>query len=319
MLLLAAHGSLAQQLRQRHLGTTVVDNFSSASPFDPSTGDPYFYFAAGDYVGDDADIVQGPNSITQTAVPFTRTFPQDPNGGLDHVKSLQYRTQRFVPGIIGKVEYELQISATVTLPEVLPFESALVSNPDDDIRLAASSMNVLDLETFIVADFFLTNSGIWVLNERLPFGWTKPADYAAYTQVKRVGDRSPGDIHNLKITYDKVAGEIQWFLEDNMVLSTNTLGTPIPEENGILTIIDHGGPNEIVSPSGIFCGWGQFTLLDAIDPNNPGQTEGLVKLSDTKNFYIVPEKFSDKKSDEANRLYEQGATSTIYKFRVKES
>lgn len=300
---------------------TIVDNFNPSAPFDPSNNDPYFYFAnplgGGEfYVGNDADIDQQANEIIQTAEPFEVTIGLGPLGGLDHVKTLQYRSQPFAPGNEGIVSYELRLSGSVSLPSH-PFPPELVSNPEDDLRLASLAMNILDLETFIVADFFLTNTGIWAFSERLPFGWTFPDGvYAAYSQVKRVADRTPDQVHDFKIQYDKLAGEIRWYVENTLVLSTNTIGTPMPEENGVMTLLDHGGTAEIVSPNSFFCGWGQFTLLDMTDPNNSDSTQGLVRLSDVEGFYVKPASFWDVNSEEENRLFGQGVTSIIQKFKV---
>ena len=300
----------------RHLQTTTtVDNMVSS--FDPSNVDsPYFYFGIPGVISfNEAVITQENGAVTQTIQAHSTTFGPSPNGVLDHVKTLQYAKALYAPSEPnGKVRYELQMSGKQLLPESLPFPSEYVTNPDDDLRLGSAAMNAADFTTFIVADIFLTNTGIWALNERLPFGWAPGNIYQAYTQVKRVADRNPDDVHELAIEYDKGQGAIRWLVEGVVVAETTQIGFPDPSFD---TVINHGGTPTAVAPDSMQFGWGQFTFLDAIDPNNVEGQLGLVRLNPDPNFYQSPAAFYDDISLDENRLFGQGTTQTVFKFKVK--
>jgi hypothetical protein len=97
-------------------------------------------------------------------------------GGVDHVKWLVYAnpcravaTPDSIPTHQGKVGCEAWIGGRTYGTSGHPFGSA-VSNASDDLRLAAFAMNTIDVETFMVFDFFMTNEGIYAFYERLPFG-----------------------------------------------------------------------------------------------------------------------------------------------------
>jgi len=81
-----------------------------------------------------------------------------------------------------------------------------VRNPDDDLRLASVAVSVSDPETSIVFDFFVTNKEIYAFYERLPQARTALGNYAAFSSMIPVAQRSPGDQHHLKICYDQAYG-----------------------------------------------------------------------------------------------------------------
>ena len=143
--------------------------------------------------------------------------------------------------------------------------------------------------------------------------------YASFTQVKRVANRQPEDIHTLQLVHDARRGTLEWYVEQELVFSNPTPGIPLPQEHGVVTILDHGGtvPSQPVVPRALFAGWGQMTVLDVVDPHNPQSTMGLVQLSDTPNFYVTPQGFADTQSLESSRLFGQGASATVFQFSVE--
>lgn len=189
-----------RELEPEGRSKTTLDNFNKEDfdPADPDSAYFLFGFPPIGFVGDDGDAETSSSCVVLEAAPQAKTVPLGPLGGLDHVKRLQYRKETFIPTEHGKVTYDLKMSGSASFPDPLPaIFSDGVSNPDDDIRLGGIGMNAIDLDTFIVADFFLSNTGIWALNERLPFGWGIPplepspgVNYAAYSQVFKVGERT---------------------------------------------------------------------------------------------------------------------------------
>lgn len=296
----------------------------------------WFYFAAGPYVGDDGRVStsnkglrvlsSGTNPATGEPA-FVRTIGQEDDngglpGGLDHVKWLAYMnhvSSAGVPGFDapsrGSLAFETWIGGQTYGTEGHPFGAA-VQDPEDDLRLGSFAMNTIDFESFMVFDFFLTNKRIYAFYERLPFGRTVSNNYAAFSFMKPVADRSPSDRHHLKISYDRSAGTVKWLIDDDEVMSVDRLGYRIDRE---LMTIDHGGTEELVAPRQLNGGMGTFTLLDGHLPSG----QGLVRLSSAPNAYFdpsvgepAPETFVDEESRPTSRLFGQGAGMQIKRYLV---
>lgn len=298
----------------------------------------WFYFAAGPYVGDDGIVTTAQNGLRVTSSgvnpatgepAFVRTLGLESvngglPGGLDHVKWLAYMnhlSSHGYPGFDAVMGEELTCEATLSGRTYgtggHPFGGA-VSNPNDDIRLAGVAMNTIDFETFLVADFFLSNERVYVLYERLPFLKGAPGfgNYASFTYAIPVAKRKLGTDHSMKIAYDRAAGTIRWLLDDREVYRVDRIGYRIDRRHMLL---DHGGEDTLISPRQLACGMGMFTLLDAV---LPGST-GLVRLSEAPGFYFsprlgepAPAEFVDASSADHSRLFGQGAELRVRKYGV---
>ena len=241
-------------------------------------------------------------------------------GGLDHVKFLAYANNFASSGqpgfdaVPGQVlTFETWMGGRSFGTEFAPFD---VPNTDDDLRLGAVAMNAIDLETFMVFDFFLTNEQIYAFYERLPFGRPFLGNYAAFSYQIPVASRRPGDVHRLRISYDRDAGVVSWFVGGTEVFRIDQVGKRIDPQ--FLTI-DHGGeePVDSLVLNQLWPGMGMFTLLDAVLPSG----EGLVRLSTEPDFYFVPGtneplSFIDEASIPANRLFGQGAELYLRKYVI---
>lgn len=297
----------------------------------------WFFFGAGPYVGDDGLVTTGSQGLRvistgvnpHTGLPaFVRTIgPDSVNGGLpgglDHVKWLVYANHLAssgwpgfdaVPGQV--VSCEGWIRGQTFGTEFHPFGAA-VDNPNDDLRLAAFAMNSIDFETFMVFDFFITNETIYAFYERLPFGRGDVlGNYAAFSHAKAVAHRTPRDRHHLKTSYDRQAGTVTWYVDDEPVYQVSRLG--FYDDRALLTL-DHGGTETLVAPRQLDCGMGLFSLLDAYRPTNIG----LVRLSDGPVGYFdpdlgepAPQIFFDDQSLASNRIFGQGAELEMMKVVV---
>jgi hypothetical protein len=320
---------------------TVWDDFQagfSATVTPGPAGARWFYFSAGPYVGDDGltttstrglkVVPKGTNPATGRPA-FTRTLGQEPTngglpGGLDHVKWLAYANNIASTGVPGfdavpgqDLACETRLSGRTFGTAEHPFGSR-VRNPNDDLRLSGAAFNAIDFETFLVADFFVTNERIYALYERLPFGRPSSGgtlnEYASFTFTVPVGNRSIGDQHHLKIAYDRSRGIVRWLVDKQEVMRVDRLGYRIDRRHMIL---DHGGTETLVQPRQLACGLGMFTLLDASQPGQrgPGATaDGLARLSAAPSFYFhtgqgqpTPQTFADPSSLPSSRLFGQGA------------
>jgi len=302
-----------------------------------SIGSPtatWFYFSAGSCVGDDGittTSAQGLRVVAsgthpQTGEPaFRRTLGQEAeNGGLpgslDHVKWLVYLNHMSARGYPGfdvvpgqTLTCEAWLSGRTFGTAAHPFV-AVIADPNDDVRLACCAMNTLDFETGLVFNFFLTNARIYVLYERLPFARDTLGNYAAFTCMIPVAERTPDAVHHLTVTYEKVRETVQWYVDEGEVYRVDKLGC-VAERQYLM--LDHGGVEVEVSPHQLAAGMGMFTLLDGYHANR-----GLVRLS-SRLEYWSPEagaptevRFLDDRSLQGNRLFGQGAQLEVHKYVV---
>mgnify|MGYP001823761204 FL=1 len=343
ILTVTASFGYADQSGYRIIWDDFKDDFAVAAAPGPDVKWLYFGFpqsSGGFFLGDDANAQvsqQGPRpglTLRSSGVnpatgqpAFTKTVgqegaPDNPGvpGGLDHVKFLAYANNFASSGqpgfdaVPGQVlTFEARMGGRSYGTEFAPFD---VPNTDDDLRLGSVAMNAIDLETFMVFDFFLTNEQIYVFYERLPFGRPFLGNYAAFSYQVPVAARNPGDIHRLRISYDRDAGVVSWHVGGREVFRVSQIGKRIDPR--FLTI-DHGGeePALPLVLNQLWPGMGMFTLLDAVLPSG----DGLVKLSTEPDLYFVPGTylplpFIDEDSLATNRLFGQGAEMYLREYVI---
>lgn len=313
-----------------------VDEFNTG--FDVGTDDEkWLYFSSPPFVGNDGieSVSNGILSVrssgtnAMTSEPeFTLTVPQevmptDTPGSLDHIKWLVFtnnvNAENSVPGyeaVPGKeLICETWIRGQTFGTSGHPF-GVNVSDPNDP-RLAAFAVKGIDLETFMVFDFFLTNDKIYALYQRLPFGRTMSNNYASFTYLKEISSRSTTNFHHLEIAYDRARGTVRWLVDDVEVFKVTAIGKRLSDN---LMTLNYGGdePANSLVLNQLNCGLGHFTLLDAFLPSHVA----LVRLSTAPNFYFhpltdAPLSFFDELSLAGNRLFGQGVKTEVKKFQVK--
>lgn len=304
----------------------------------------WFYFmvpgANGDllFVGDDATESTSAEGLhvaakgvhPETGEPvFTKTVPQEDGsdssvpGGVDHVKWLVYANRSATSGLPGfdTVPGEELVFSTRMCGQLFgtadhPFGSAVIG-PDDDLRLAGAAFNTIDVETYMVYDFWLTNSAIYAFYERLPFGRQQVGNYAAFSFQIPVSTREPGEWHDLAIAYDRAGGIVRWLVDGEERFRVDRIGHRIDRQ--YLTI-DHGGVEEDVESRQLNGGMGLFTLLDGALPSR----QALVRLSAAENFYFdtmkgepTEQTFVNDESAEESRLFGQGADLRMGHFTAE--
>lgn len=294
------------------------DTFNGAQGiFNPNNTCPYFYFndPTIPFTADDGNVQSLNGRIKLNANPFTLTVPQGPTGTLDHTKSLVFATIPTSVGAGQTISFYSKSSCQTFGVQNNPFPSYLVADAKADMRLASCAINFVDFNLFMVFDFLLTEDSIHCLYERLAFGRTAQNNYRAFTSIKKAGNRkSAYDIEDLSFEYDRPLNEVRWLRDGKVVCSVTDIGTP---SDDFRIILDLGGDNEVVDPTSFSPGFGLFTLLDMLDPNNKTSNEGLVRLvSGIPNFYVNPTVFYDEASMESNRLFGQGASMSLYQLKV---
>jgi hypothetical protein len=315
------------------------DNFKSGFTVGaPGSSAKWFYFAAPGFapgtlfVGDDGIATTDAMGLRVRAAgtvnghpAFTKTVAQEAEsgfpGGFDHVKWLVYMNHfasTGVPGFDALPGQQLVCQSTIGGRsfgnEAHPFGAA-VTNPNDDPRLAAIAMNVIDFDTFMVFDIFFTNERIYALYEHLPFArgsFGGPYnEYAAFTYVVPIATRTAGDTRTVAVAYDKQAGVVRWLVDGKEKFRVDRIGYRIDRQHMLL---DHGGVDTLFSPNQLDCGMGMFTLLDGHAPQGDAAGSGLVQLSTVPGFYFdpavgepEPETWVDAASLASSRLWGEGA------------
>jgi hypothetical protein len=234
-------------------------------------------------------------------------FSETATGEDDHVKWM-VDTRRVssngVPGFDAGLGEELRINMWVRGqifgPAAHPFGSG-VTDPETDLRLASFAMNVIDYETGMVFDIWMTNGAIYPYYERLNL--TGTATYKVFSSVFPPTPRRPDEQHLVTVAYDRGADTVRWLVDDAEVARVNRIGLPAPDAT---IVIDHGGTPEAASPRQLNCGMAMFTLLDA--GSTPTGT-GLVSLAPP---YAFPTAFVG-----GPNLFGQGAELHVERFEVR--
>ncbi len=241
--------------------------------------------------------------------------PYNLPGDTDHPKFLVFANHIATSGIPGfdlvpgqEFACETEVWGRTYGVSMDPFH---VPDPEADPRLASYALNGIDFETFMVADFFVTNEEIYALYERLPFARGTLGNYASFTHTMAVAPTHPDEHHKLALAFDRSAGTIRWLVDRHEVFRVTQIGQYLDRSK---VTIDRGGTPITVSPRQIDCGIGTFTLLDGYRPGNIG----LVELSNAPNYYFdpnsgppTPATFMDTQSLHDSRLWGQGAVMNV--------
>ncbi|WP_380283599.1 DUF6081 family protein [Kitasatospora purpeofusca] len=295
-----------------------------------------FVRATPELVADDADLTVTEDGLhlasrgrhPETGEPaYTRTVPSERGqagvvpGFADHAKWIAYVNRTAASGfqgfdaVPGRV---LSVSATVSGRTYgtagHPFGDA-VHDPEDDLRLAGAMLNTIDPETSVAFDFILTNRRLYAFYGRTNFARRLLGRYGSFACTVPLLDRTPGDRHRVRISYDRAAGVVRWLLEDEEVLRVDRIGLPLARET--LTL-DEGGELTVVEPRQLSFGMGMLSLLDGSWPTG----RGLVRLSRATTYFRPDagepheQAFVDEESLESSRLFGQGAELSIGGYTV---
>lgn len=224
-------------------GAAIYDDFTT-SDF-PS--DKWYRHLPAPGVWDAATRVTcGDGSLTVEANPFTLTR----QNAHDNVKALIYSTAEFRPGGRGLLTIETEMRVTASGTESNPFAADA-----GDVRLGCGAFNTIDPRTLMVFDFFVSNSRIVPLYERLPFAQSKDNPYPAFTELIPISISTAAvQWHRYAITYDRADDRAEWRVDGDVVAVRKSVGAP-PGEKAPVVKID-----------GLKIGGGLFTMFG--DLNN---------------------------------------------------
>jgi hypothetical protein len=182
------------------------------------------------------------NTLTIDLPRFTISHP-------NHVKALMLSTTAFdveqSPGFTVRVEMAARTFGT---------EHNTFGLDPGDPRLANGALVVLDPETGMVFDFFVSNDRIRPLYERLTFARKQLGPYPAYSILGEAVPTQMGEWHLYEIRYDSAKDRVEWWIDRKLVAARDRIGAPKGMEGPIV---------KLRRPR---IGGGLFTLLD--DLNN---------------------------------------------------
>ena len=193
-------------------------------------------------------------TLALDAQPFTFTR----RDGHDNVKALIYSTAEFSPGDRGllTIETEMRVTTSGT-------EGNLFAADPGDVRLGCGAFNTIDVKSFMVFDFFVSNRRIVPLYERLPFAQSNDNPYPAFTEMIPIGiPTAPGQWHRYAITYDRANDRAEWLVDGEVVAVRKSVGAPPGEQAPIVKI------------DGIKIGGGLFTMFGDLNDDRARSGDG---------------------------------------------
>lgn len=255
----------------------------------------------------------------QTGQPmFTRDIPQQILlGQMDHMKfsliaqNSRSKTSFTVPDS-GSLNIEANVGGEIYGLNNQPF-GKYVKSPESDFRLGTNVLMVMDPESMMVFDFFITNKMIYAVYEHGKSMDVKNGA-ASFSYAIPLKKRDTNDMNKLRISYSKSKDIATWFIDDKELFHVDNVGLLIDRQ---FMTIDNGGQAKIVKIQQLNAGFGIFSLMDgAID----GQ--GLINLVGDDSYYDPLQgephaaRFLDNQSLRANRLFGQGAKLIATNFVV---
>jgi len=199
-----------------------------------------------------------------TLVIEARQFTLTRRDAHDNVKALIYSTAEFAPGERGLLTVEADMRVDTFGTDRNPHGVAR-----GDVRLGCGALNTIDLQTFMVFDFLVSNDRIVPLYERLPFGQSSENPYPAFTELIPIATpTSPGQWHRYTIRYDRANDTVAWGVDGVTVAERGSVGAP------------PGEPGPVVKVDSIKIGGGLFTMYGDLinDQQRAGDRKGIPGL-----------------------------------------
>jgi hypothetical protein len=187
---------------------------------------------------------------------------------------------------------------------------------------------MIDFEQGLHIAIALTNKRIYALQEVLPIDQEDGCDddgKAAFAAAKLIGTRNEknplSDFARLGVALDKNKGA-KWYINGVLKCSQERLGfLPNPED----ILYQVGGEPSEINPECVHVGFGLFTMLDAVQPQNRGDLDaagtGLVRLTEFE--YQHPWKadeqvaFVQELGEKQCKLFGQGGALKIKELKVE--
>ena len=252
-----------------------------ADPSWPSPRWSKFRSAQHDLWDPDTDVsISGGRDSTLT-IDLPRFSVSHPN----HVKALLLSTSTFdvqqASGLSVRVDMQVNTYGTERNPFGLE---------PGDVRLAAGALVLIDPDTGMVFDFFVSADRIRPLYERLPFARAQLGDYPAYTILGNSVPTRPGVWHRYEIRYRRDSDRVEWLVDGRLLARQDRVGAAPGEDAPIV---------KLRRPR---IGGGLFTLLDDL-ANDRRRADDHSKIRG-----FIPSNWEDR--------FGQGAKVAFRRFEV---
>jgi hypothetical protein len=248
----------------------------------------------------------------------------------DHLKYIAVSTRSFDVPEEGSLTFSVRIEASTPGTESgrvvhgcygAPFSYLNVGDPCAapwtstplEGQQAGVVLNMINFATGQLFDWFVSESQVFALIERLPSNVTNPAlvptdaGYVgldrAYTQIIRAESVAPGKKYDVAIRYSRSAStsRVEYYLDGKLFASVDNVGVPLDRQGQPYTgTYASLGSGEVLRDEldSFVIGHGLFSLLDAFPFQHPERPDLSVSIPMSE------------------RLFGQGATGTFSNFQV---
>jgi hypothetical protein len=191
------------------------------------------------------------DKLRVTAVPLTRA--NDTVQILDNAKHMYFSRERFAVPEDGEISVQTEITARV------------LNGTPDDLYDGFVSLNLLDFDTGLAIDFFVSNEKFATVYARLPFPGVsidgpdtgKPKVFALFKELALPDGAQ--QTHRYKITYSRAEDTFSWYVNDELV--NRETGVPVKMDGflcalGIMTEKDiRDGKSASLHGQGVIGEW----------------------------------------------------------------
>jgi hypothetical protein len=243
----------------------------------------------------------------------------------DHAKYFAASHEKFAMPKSGSLQFSADIRATTPGTEPgrvihghytdTPDGSRPYAQPTIEGQQAALMLDMQNLETAQLFDWFVSGRSAFALIERLPSNVRNPtlsADDPAYvgleeihTQIIKVAPLEPGETHNYAIRYTRDATQsfVEYLLDGELFARVDHVGIPLDTQGAEYTGIYpsyNNAPGEEVGPrmDTFVMAHGLYSVIDAFPFQHPDAPELAVSVPVSE------------------RLFGQGAQGRFSKFEV---
>lgn len=224
-------------------------------------GKDWHYYTNGNFVADGGMITFTRRGGLLNTSRYNVSVAVNPIPYLDNYKYLVFADQEIELSKDNEMVFEYWMQARTYATDASPYPSVILKCPDDDVRLAAASVNVYDPNTELYFNFLVTNDMVYAVYGRNPDKRDlDDYNYAAFNFVIPLLWRKPSDTHKLKVILSKRERLVKWKIDNKEYFRVKDVGSRIDRK---YMTADFGGADDPdVFPESVLYGFGSMTLLN---------------------------------------------------------
>lgn len=220
----------------------------------------WHYYTNGDFVADGGYITFTRKGGLLNTSRYNVTVAKSSIPYLDNYKYLVFANEPVELDSDQENVFEYWMQARTFFTDASPYPKNILKCPDDDVRLAAASVNVYDPATELYFNFLVTNDMVYAVYGRNA-DKRDPQDYnyAAFNFVIPLLWRKPTDTHKLKVILGRRQRTVRWKIDNKEYFRVEDVGARIDRQ---YMTADFGGADDEVFPESVLYGFGSMTLLN---------------------------------------------------------